>query len=260
MSKKLVCGIDIGSSAIKVAIFQLATKTEKATLLALVSSPAEGITKGYIRNIAAARNSILKAKNKAEKIAGTKITHARIGISTFGMKSQTIKTTVDNLLLYPSGAATFGVLNTVGSSGTGNITIGNSVGPSYPTSVILNGAVTTKDGGGVTITSTGAITQNANISASGLNATADSDGTGGAGYTMASGTSISTGVSNISITAGTDSMAGGLDPDDIALGSLNGASDPDADGIIITTYNGAITDNTSGAEGNYNAISASGLV
>jgi len=94
MSKKLVCGIDIGSSAIKVAIFQLATKTEKATLLALVSSPAEGITKGYIRNIAAARNSILKAKNKAEKIAGTKITHARIGISTFGMKSQTIKTTV----------------------------------------------------------------------------------------------------------------------------------------------------------------------
>lgn len=80
MSEKFITGIDLGSSSIKIAV---STFSQEGILqiVTVTDAPAEGINKGTITNLEEAVTSLSRALEKAERMIGTSIERAIIGIS-----------------------------------------------------------------------------------------------------------------------------------------------------------------------------------
>lgn len=83
-------GIDIGSSAIRVAVGQRDTDG-KVRIISAAEVPSEGISRGVVSGIEDAVSSISSAVEQAERIGGVAIEHAAIGVSGTHISSQSCR-------------------------------------------------------------------------------------------------------------------------------------------------------------------------
>jgi len=84
MAEKIITGLDIGSTAIRVVVGQVlpAEAKTRVHLIAAVSSPAAGISRGTIVSIEEAVTSISRAIEAAERLGGVPIESAYVGVSS----------------------------------------------------------------------------------------------------------------------------------------------------------------------------------
>ena len=86
--KDLITGLDIGSTAIRLAVGQIVGEAEKIHIIGSAEVPAEGISKGIISSIEDAVSSISACLEKAERMVGSPIESAWVGISGSHIISQ----------------------------------------------------------------------------------------------------------------------------------------------------------------------------
>lgn len=79
-SSNLITGLDIGSTAIRVAVAQ-STPGPHLQVLGLAEVPSEGIHKGVVTSIDDAVSAISIVLEKAERMTGTPVEHAWVGIN-----------------------------------------------------------------------------------------------------------------------------------------------------------------------------------
>lgn len=93
MAKDFVVGLDIGSSAVRVAVGKRRVGDLKAPIQIIGASeaPSEGISKGVIVSIEEAVSSVSSALERAERMIGAPIERAWVGISGAHVISQTSK-------------------------------------------------------------------------------------------------------------------------------------------------------------------------
>lgn len=90
--KELVCGLDIGSNTVRLAVTQKITQAdEKPNVVGVISQPAQGINRGVITSIDDAVSSISACLEKAEKIVGIPVEDVWVGISGSHISSQESK-------------------------------------------------------------------------------------------------------------------------------------------------------------------------
>ncbi len=89
----LITGIDIGSSAIRIAVGQITNQGggELLQIMGCAEVPAEGIHKGIITSIDDAVSSVSACLERAERLAGAHVEHAVVGISGSHILSQQSK-------------------------------------------------------------------------------------------------------------------------------------------------------------------------
>jgi cell division protein FtsA len=81
MSKqRAVAAIDVGTTKVAVVVAD-ATEFGEVRVLGIGVAPAEGISRGMVDNIAAARESIRAALDRAERSSGMRILSAHVGVS-----------------------------------------------------------------------------------------------------------------------------------------------------------------------------------
>ena len=77
---RLIAGLDIGSTAIRVAVAQ-ATAGAHLQVIGLAEVPAEGISRGLVTSIEDAVSVITNCLEKVERLTGTPVEHAWVGIN-----------------------------------------------------------------------------------------------------------------------------------------------------------------------------------
>lgn len=89
-NRNIIAGLDIGSSAIRLAVGQSANPEEEVgpQIIGVAQAPAEGITRGVITSIEEAVSSISACLEQAERICGLPITNVWVGISGINITSQ----------------------------------------------------------------------------------------------------------------------------------------------------------------------------
>lgn len=88
---KIITGIDIGSSAIRIAVGQIygtGGKTGSVQIIGAVEVPSEGIKKGNVVSIDETVSSLSHALEQIERLTGVPVDHAWIGISSSETQSQ----------------------------------------------------------------------------------------------------------------------------------------------------------------------------
>ncbi|MFH1561155.1 MAG: cell division protein FtsA [Patescibacteria group bacterium] len=83
----LVTGIDIGSSKITTLVAQYFPEEERINVIGVARTKANGIRKGQIVNIEQATESLIESVEAAERMAGSSISSAFIGISASHISS-----------------------------------------------------------------------------------------------------------------------------------------------------------------------------
>jgi cell division protein FtsA len=89
--EKIICGLDIGSSNIRLVVGQKNHPAEKLHIIGAAEAPALGINKGTITSIEDAVSSISTALEKAERMVGFPLTQAWVGVSGSHIISQESK-------------------------------------------------------------------------------------------------------------------------------------------------------------------------
>ncbi len=79
--EKLLTGIDIGSTTIRVVVGQVTDEHNKPNLIGVAEFPAEGVSKGAVTSIEDAVTCLSGALEKAERMTGQPIDRAYIGIN-----------------------------------------------------------------------------------------------------------------------------------------------------------------------------------
>lgn len=87
MRSNYTCGIDIGTSTIKVVVLGYIKGSKNLSLLATGQAETEGVRRGYITNTDQVSSSIKKAIDQAEKILGFKIKEAFVSIGGISLTS-----------------------------------------------------------------------------------------------------------------------------------------------------------------------------
>jgi len=86
--QEIIAGLDIGSTAIRLAVGQSVGEREKIHIVGAAEVPAEGISRGIISSIEDAVSSISACLEKAERMVGVPIESAWVGISGSHIISQ----------------------------------------------------------------------------------------------------------------------------------------------------------------------------
>ncbi len=86
--QEIVAGLDIGSTAIRLAVGQFVGTHEKIHIIGSAEVPAEGISKGVISSIEDAVSSVSACLEKAERMVGMPVESAWVGISGSHIISQ----------------------------------------------------------------------------------------------------------------------------------------------------------------------------
>ena len=86
--QEIIAGLDIGSTAIRLAVGQRLGQEEKIHIIGSAEVPAEGISKGIVSSIEDAVSAITGCLEKAERMAGRPIESAWVGISGSHIISQ----------------------------------------------------------------------------------------------------------------------------------------------------------------------------
>lgn len=92
---EFITGLDIGSTAVRVAIGQVmydeVSNTDNVQIVATVEVPSEGLHKGNITSIESVVSSIANALESAERLIGYPLQNVWIGVSNSDMNSQISK-------------------------------------------------------------------------------------------------------------------------------------------------------------------------
>lgn len=86
--QEIIAGLDIGSTAIRLAVGQRLGEEEKIHIIGSAEVPAEGISKGIVSSIEDAVSAITGCLEKAERMVGRPIESAWVGISGSHIISQ----------------------------------------------------------------------------------------------------------------------------------------------------------------------------
>ncbi|MEK7481378.1 MAG: cell division protein FtsA [Patescibacteria group bacterium] len=94
--QQLLTGLDIGSTAVRIAVGTVAptAEGEELHILAAAEAPSQGVNKGIVTSIEDAVSSIAMAMERAERLVGVPLEHAWVGISGTHVETQTSKGTV----------------------------------------------------------------------------------------------------------------------------------------------------------------------
>ncbi|MCF6276288.1 MAG: cell division protein FtsA [Candidatus Magasanikbacteria bacterium] len=88
---ELITGLDIGSTAIRIAVAQQMTNKNgdrELQLVGVVEIPSEGVHKGTVSSIEETVSSISDVLEKIERLIGVPVTHAWVGMAGFDILSQ----------------------------------------------------------------------------------------------------------------------------------------------------------------------------
>lgn len=91
MNKKIIAGIDVGSSKTTTLIASLGDDSERPKVIGVASLPSKGIRKGQIVDIEEAGESILQSVEAAERMAGYHLTRAFVAVNGGHINSQNSK-------------------------------------------------------------------------------------------------------------------------------------------------------------------------
>lgn len=80
MSEKLICGIDIGSSKIATVVGIESKEHDEVRIIGFNSTPSRGVKKGLIVDIDQVTTAVEESVEKAERMAGHKITRAFVSV------------------------------------------------------------------------------------------------------------------------------------------------------------------------------------
>jgi len=89
--QEIICGLDIGSTAIRLAVGQYIEGQPNLHIIGSAEVPAEGISKGVVSSIEDAVSSITACLEKGERMIGSPIENAWVGISGSYIISQESK-------------------------------------------------------------------------------------------------------------------------------------------------------------------------
>lgn len=78
---KLLTGIDIGSTTIRIVVGQVTQEQTKPNLIGVAEYPAEGVSKGAVTSIEDAVTSLSGALEKADRMIGQQVARAFVGIN-----------------------------------------------------------------------------------------------------------------------------------------------------------------------------------
>lgn len=90
-------GIDIGTHAIKIVMTEPSKTDAPCNILHTLIAPSHGLRHGYIVDPEKASKSLINAIKKAEKKFKAPITSARFSINGIGLKSQYVRTSIDEI-------------------------------------------------------------------------------------------------------------------------------------------------------------------
>lgn len=77
----ILCGLDIGSTSVRVAVGTVAPQSQALQIIGIAEFPTEGVSKGVVTSIEDAVSSVSSALANAERMTGTPIEHAFVGIN-----------------------------------------------------------------------------------------------------------------------------------------------------------------------------------
>ncbi len=86
--RKLLCGIDVGSSNVRTIIAQLISSEEKPRIIGVGTAPSFGVRKGMVIDIGETLKSINDSVEKAERIAGVVVERAVVSLGGNQITSQ----------------------------------------------------------------------------------------------------------------------------------------------------------------------------
>lgn len=95
MNNELTTGIDFGTNTIKIVLAE-PVQNQHARIVTNIESPAHGFRHGYIVDQEKAAESFNLALQKLAK-SGYKISKARVGFGGVGLKSQYVRTSIDEI-------------------------------------------------------------------------------------------------------------------------------------------------------------------
>ncbi len=90
-TQDIICGIDVGSSSVRVVVGQVMPKTGQLQIIGAAEGPSDGVSKGLIVSIDDTVTSISTVLEKVERLTGQAVTHAFVGISGSHIMSEMSK-------------------------------------------------------------------------------------------------------------------------------------------------------------------------
>ena len=88
MKSSLLCGIDIGNSAIKTVIAEMNHETQQPRIIGVGSIASNGLRRGMVVDMTEAIESVKESVQQAELMAGNKVTQAYVSINGLHIKTQ----------------------------------------------------------------------------------------------------------------------------------------------------------------------------
>jgi len=80
MADKIICGIDIGSSKVATVVAHESKEHEEVRIIGFNATPSRGVKKGLIVDIDQVTTAVEESVEKAERMAGHKITRAYVSV------------------------------------------------------------------------------------------------------------------------------------------------------------------------------------
>ena len=84
----IICGIDIGNSAVKAVIAELNRETLHPQIIGVGSVPSNGLRKGVVFDMEETINNIRESVDQAESMAGQKVRQAYVSLSGLHIRTQ----------------------------------------------------------------------------------------------------------------------------------------------------------------------------
>lgn len=94
MKERLIVGLDLGTSAIRIAVGQIGMTTDRRTQLSIIGTaegPSQGIAKGNVTSLEDAVSAITACLEQAERVVGLPLNEAVVGIGGTGITTQEAK-------------------------------------------------------------------------------------------------------------------------------------------------------------------------
>ncbi|MEK7506557.1 MAG: cell division protein FtsA [Patescibacteria group bacterium] len=88
MRQQLICGIDIGNTAVKTVIAEINRELSRPQIIAIASVPSGGLRRGVVVDMEETIANIGQSVKQAEAMAGAKISRAYVSINGLHIKSQ----------------------------------------------------------------------------------------------------------------------------------------------------------------------------
>ena len=91
MKERLLVGLDLGTSHIRIAVGQLGVAADKRVtmnVIGAVETPSQGISKGNITSLEDAVSAISSCLEQAERLVGLPLNEAMVGIGGWANSSQ----------------------------------------------------------------------------------------------------------------------------------------------------------------------------